>query len=290
MKVPLCKSKIALVTGCSSGIGLATARLLRDQVWQVIPTARKPEDLARLTAEGFEPLLLDVTDSASIADLATILLERVDKPLGAIVNNAGYGLASAVENTSRTMFCDLFEVNLFGLQELTNHFIPLFRKQGYGRIVNVSSVLGEISLPLAGVYSASKHALEALSDALHRELFDSGIAVSVIQPGPIKTRFSKNLADRIEHYGKQSPSPFTAFLNQAMDARKTEEAPRTANLFSKPPEAVAQRIVHCLESPYPKRRIRITLPAHFGALMRRFFPTVLTDAVMISKLRKKMTS
>jgi len=125
---------------------------------------------------------------------------------------------------------------------------------------------------------------------LRRELFDSGIAVSVIQPGPIKTRFSKNLADKIEHYEAQSLSPFTAFLHKAMDARKGDEAPRTAHRFAKPPEAVAQRIVHCLGSSYPKRRIRITLPAHLGAFMRRFFPMALMDAVMISKLRKKIES
>ena len=198
MKKAPVKIKTVLVTGCSSGIGLATARLLRDRGWQVAPTARKTADLDMLRAEGFDPIALDVTDSASIADAASAVLARFGGQLGAIVNNAGFGLTSAIEDAPRAMLRDVFEVNVFGLQELTARFIPLFRKQGYGRIVNVSSVLGELSLPFAGVYSASKFAVEALSDALRRELFDSGIAVSVVQPGPIETRFSENLAHRTE--------------------------------------------------------------------------------------------
>jgi short-subunit dehydrogenase len=289
MKMPPVTVKNVLVTGCSSGIGLATARLLKEKGWRVAPTARKLADLERLRAEGFEPVSLDVTDSASIADAAEAVLRRFDGKLGAIVNNAGFGLTSAIEDAPRKMFRDLFEVNVFGLQELTNRFIPIFRKQGYGRIVNVSSVLGELSLPFAGIYSASKHAVEALSDALRRELFDSGVAVSIIQPGPIETRFSENLAHRTERYPARPDSPFLSFYREAIETRKTGKAARTAENFMLPPEAVAQKIFQCLESSKPKIRIRVTAVAHFGAFVRRFVSAALLDRIMISKLRKMLS-
>jgi short-subunit dehydrogenase len=289
MKHPIVNPKTVLVTGCSSGIGLATARLLRERGWQVAPTARKPTDLDMLRAEGFDPVQLDVTDSASIADATNEVLRRFNGQLGAIVNNAGFGLTSAIEDAPRAMFRDIFEVNVFGLQELTNRFIPLFRKQGYGRIVNVSSVLGELSLPFAGIYSASKFAVEALSDALRRELFDSGVAVSIVQPGPIETKFSENLAHRTERYGLSPNSPFAEFYKKAIETRKTGKAARTAEKFMLPPEAVAEKIFQCLESPKPKIRVRVTAVAHFGALARRIAPAALLDAIMISKLRKKLS-
>jgi len=279
--------KTVLVTGCSSGIGLATARLLKEKGWQVAPTARKAEDLDMLRAEGFDPIMLDVTDSASIADAANEVLRRFNGQLGAIVNNAGFGLTSAIEDAPRAMFRDIFEVNVFGMQELTNRFIPLFRKQGYGRIVNVSSVLGELSLPFAGVYSASKFAVEAVSDALRRELFDSGVSVSVIQPGPIETNFSENLAHRTERYLSNPDSPFFSFYKEAIETRKTGKAARTAERFMKPPEAVAEKIFRCLENPCPPIRTRITTVAHFGAFVRRFVSARRVDQVMISKLRTR---
>ena len=288
MKYPAIHPKTVLVTGCSSGIGLATARLLRENGWQVIPTARKPADLDMLRAEGFDPVALDVADSTSIADATGLVLERFGGQLGAIVNNAGFGLTSAIEDAPRSMLRDIFEVNVFGLQELTARFIPLFRKQGYGRIVNVSSVLGELSLPFAGVYSASKFAVEALSDALRRELFDSGIAVSVVQPGPIETRFSENLAHRTERYAQNPSSPFAEFYKKAIETRKTGRAARTAEKFMKPPEAVAEKILQCLESRRPPIRTRVTAVAHFGAFVRRALPAALIDSVMISKVRKRL--
>lgn len=282
--------KTVLITGCSSGIGLATAKLLRERGWQVAPTARKAEDLDMLRAEGFEPVQLDVTDSASISDAADDVLHRFSGQLGALVNNAGFGITAAMEDCSRDMLRAVFEVNLFGLQELTNQFIPVFRKQGYGRIVNISSVLGELSLPLAGAYSASKFALEAVSDALHRELFDSGVTVSIIQPGPIDTKFSKNLADRTDQFEANPNSPFASFYKEAIETRKNGTAGRTAEKFMKPPEAVAQAILQCLEKTRPPRRTRVTAVAHFGAFVRRALPTSWLDTIMIQKLRKKIQS
>lgn len=290
MKAAPVISKNVLVTGCSSGIGLATAKLLRDRGWNVIPTARKTADLDMLRKEGFNPLQLDVTDSASIADASSKVLERFDGELGGIVNNAGVGQASAVEDAPRSLFRDVFEVNVFGLQELTNRFIPVFRKQGSGRVVNISSVLGEISLPFCGIYSASKYAVEALSDAMRRELFDSGVSVCLIQPGPIETKFSQNLAQNSDRYAQNPNSVFSSFYKEAIETRKTGKATRTAGRFMKPPEAVAEAVFQCLESPRPKRRTRITCVSHFGALMRRFAPASLIDAMMIAGLKKRIRS
>jgi len=282
------KIKTVLVTGCSSGIGLATAKLLRDRGWQVAPTARKAEDLDMLRAEGFEPIKLDVADSASIADAANEVLTRFDGQLGALVNNAGFGITAAMEDCSRDMLRSVFEVNVFGLQELTNRFVPLFRKQGYGRIVNISSVLGELSLPFAGAYSASKFAVEAVSDAMRRELFDSGVSVSIVQPGPIETKFSENLAHRTSDFGANPDSPFSSFYKELIETRLNGTAGRTAGRFMKPPEAVAEKVFQCLEKTRPPRRVRVTAPAHFGAFVRRALPAVWVDALMISKLRKKL--
>ncbi len=288
MKAAQIKIKTVLVTGCSSGIGLATAKLLRERGWQVAPTARKAADLEMLRTEGFDPVQVDVTDSASIADAANEVLRRFEGQLGGLVNNAGFGVTAAMEDCSRDMLRSVFEVNLFGLQELTNRFIPTFRKQGYGRIVNISSVLGELALPFAGAYSASKFAVEAASDALRRELFDSGVSVSIIQPGPINTHFSKNLADRTDEFAGNPNSPFLSFYKKAIETRKDGTAGRTAEGFMKPPEAVAEKIFQTLERRCPKRRVRITLPAYFGAFAHHILPTAGVDAMMISTLRKRL--
>jgi NAD(P)-dependent dehydrogenase (short-subunit alcohol dehydrogenase family) len=288
MKTNPVKTKTVLVTGCSSGIGLATAKLLNEHGWQVVPTARKAEDLVMLRAEGFDPIKLDVADSASIADASNEMLRRFDGQLGALVNNAGFGITAAMEDCSREMLRAVFEVNLFGLQELTNRFVPVFRKQGYGRIVNISSVLGELSLPFAGAYSASKFAVEAVSDALRCELFDSGVSVSIVQPGPIDTKFSRNLAHRTDEFEANPNSPFLSFYKEAMKTRKDGTAGRTAEGFMKPPEAVAKAVFQCLEKCRPPRRARVTSVAHFGAFARRFLPAALIDSIAVSILRKKL--
>ena len=288
MKTAAVKVKTVLVTGCSSGIGLATAHLLKARGWNVIPTARRDDDLEMLRTGGFAPVKLDVANSDSVNAAADEVLRRFNGQLGAIVNNAGFGLTAAVEDLSRDMMRDLFEVHVFGMQELTNRFIPLFRKQGYGRIVNLSSVLGEISLPFAGAYSAAKYSVEALSDALRRELAGSGAGVSIIQPGPIETKFSENLAHRTDRYSKKTDSVFSSFYKEAIETRKTGKAHRTAGAFMKPPEAVAQKILRCLESRHPPIRARVTAVAYFGATVRRILPAAAIDAIMIAKLKKKL--
>jgi NAD(P)-dependent dehydrogenase (short-subunit alcohol dehydrogenase family) len=284
MKFPGVVSKSVLVTGCSSGIGLATARLLRDRGWAVLPTARKPGDMDRLRDEGFNPVQLELTDSAAIQHVANDVLRLFGGKLGALVNNAGYGQPGAMEDMTREAMREQFEVNVFGLQELTNQLVPAFRRQGYGRIVNVSSVLGRLSIPFLGIYSASKHAVEAMSDAMRVELWNSGVAVSLIEPGPIETSFRKTSKERAlsqrEHFRR---SPFEPYYREQMDRAETEK--KLTHIFMSSPEAVARKILHALESPRPRRRYPVTAVAYGMELLRRFAPDGFIDRLMSRRLK-----
>ena len=151
MKKPIPHNKSVLITGCSSGIGRATAEVLRAQGWRVFPTARKARDLDNLRRARFLAVKMDVTSSASIERAVNSVLKNNEGGLGAVVNNAGFGMPGAIEDLTRDAMHAQFDVNLFGLQELTNRLIPLFRQQGYGRIVNVSSVVGRVALPFMGI-------------------------------------------------------------------------------------------------------------------------------------------
>jgi NAD(P)-dependent dehydrogenase (short-subunit alcohol dehydrogenase family) len=284
MKYPEVVSRSVLVTGCSSGIGLATARLLRDRGWAVLPTARKPEDIQQLRSEGFNPVTLDVTDSAAIEQTANDVLRLLGGNLGALVNNAGYGQPGAMEDITRDAMREQFEVNVFGLQELTNQLIPAFRRQGYGRIVNVSSVLGRISIPFMGIYSASKFAVEAMSDAMRVELWNSGVAVSLVEPGPIETAFRKTSKDRAvgqqAHFERSHFEKYYREQAEQLGARK-----KLTHIFMMSPEAVARKIQHALESPRPRRRYPVTPVAHMIEFLRRFVPDGVIDRIMAVRLR-----
>ena len=185
--------KTAVVTGASTGIGRATARMLQARGWRVFPTARNPTDFELLQGEGFEPIELDLADADSVAHAAKAILELAQGRLGAVVNNAGYGQPGALEDLSRSAMRKQFETNVLGTLDFTNRFIPGFRAQGRGRIVLVSSVVGRVVIPLMGAYSASKFALEALGDGLRMELGPAGISVSLVEPGPIKTNFRRRV-------------------------------------------------------------------------------------------------
>ncbi len=285
MKVPAIGNRSALVTGCSSGIGLATAELLRSKGWKVFPTARKVADLDALRQAGFEAIKLDVASSESIAQAVDRVLAKNGGKLGAVVNNAGFGMPGAIEDLSRNAMRDQFEVNLFGLQELTNKLIPVFREQGYGRIVNVSSVVGRMALPFMGIYSASKFALEAVSDALRVELSQDRIAVSLVEPGPIATSFSTNCAGQGEEKLDAAGSRFGAAYKDYFQKRRN--GGMSEDRFRLPPEAVAGKIFHALESPRPKIRYCVTIPAYLGSWTARFVPAALVDRMMIGHVKKR---
>lgn len=285
MRVPVVGNKSVLITGCSSGIGRAAAELLRSGGWKVFPTARNLDDLDSLRQAGFDAVKLDVTSTESIVHAVNRVLTKNEGKLGAVVNNAGFGMPGAIQDLSRDAMREQFEVNVFGLQELTNKLIPVFQQQGYGRIVNISSVVGRLSLPFMGIYSASKFAVEAISDAERVELSPDGIAVSLVEPGPIRTHFSTNCAGQGEARLDVGGSKFGSAYKQYFEKRRN--GGMSEDRFRLPPEAVAQKIFHALESSRPKIRYRVTVPAYAGDWAARFLPAGLIDRLMIGHVKKR---
>jgi NAD(P)-dependent dehydrogenase (short-subunit alcohol dehydrogenase family) len=274
-------SPIVLITGCSSGIGLAAAEHMRGLGWTVRPTARKPADLDMLRNKGFDPVELDVMSSDSIRAALTAVGDRLD----GLVNNAGYGQPGALEDLTRDAMRRQFETNVFGLQELTNAVLPLMIARGSGRIVHISSVVGRVALPFLGIYSATKFAVEALADAQRVELSGTGVRVSLVEPGPIITRFSENAVGMTREDVNLDGSRFADLYSKELDTRA---APKRTKPFALPPEAVARKIAHALTAPRPRIRYRVTLPATMGALMSRVAPDGLIDFILGQELNRRL--
>lgn len=266
-----------LVTGCSSGIGLASARLLKARGWRVLATARSADDLARLERdEGVEAIRLELADPASIAACADAVLARTSGRLDALFNNAAFGQVGAVEDLSADVLRRQFEVNVVGWHDLTRRLIPAMRAQGHGRIVQCSSVLGLVATPYRGAYCASKYAVEALSDALRIELVGTGIHVALIEPGPIRTRFVATALAEFKRSIDIAGSPHRA----TYEARLASMEKGGKETFKLEPEAVAEKLVHAVESPRPKLRYFVTTPTYLAAALRRLLPARLLDHVV----------
>jgi NAD(P)-dependent dehydrogenase (short-subunit alcohol dehydrogenase family) len=259
-------TRTLLVTGCSSGIGLAAAQDLHARGWRVFATCRRHEDVGRLEGLGLESLVLDLDDSVSIRAAVEEVLRRSGGGLTALFNNGGFGQIGAVEDLSRQALREQFETNLFGWVELTNLVIPVMRRQGHGRIVMNSSVLGLAALPYRGAYVAAKFALEGLTDTLRLELKGSGIFVSLIEPGPIATRFRENALEHFRRHIDMAKS-----VHRAAYAAQLErlEKPGPAAPFTLPPAAVVDRLIHALESRRPRPRYYVTVPTHLIGHARR---------------------
>lgn len=285
MRFPQVQARHVLVTGCSSGIGRATARALKARGWRVVPTARKAEDLEHLRTEGFSPVRLDLADSSSVAEAAQEALRLLGGQLGGLVNNAGYGQPGALEDLSREQMRQQFEVNVFGLQELTNRLLPVFLRQGWGRIVNVSSVVGRVPIPFSGAYVASKFAVEALSDVLRAELRGTGIGVSIIEPGPIATRFYERAAEEGNVLLANAASRFVGHYRRALSPEAVTR--RAQARLAAAPEAVARKIIHALESPRPRGRYPVTLVARLAPFLRALLPDQAWDALVLWRARTK---
>lgn len=270
-------SKTILITGCSSGIGWCVAHGLKARGWRVFATARQRGDVARLQAEGLESLPLDVGDSLSIRTAVASVLDLTDGRLEALFNNAGYGQPGAVEDITRAALREQFETNLFGAQELTGQIVPVMRRQGGGRILYNSSVLGLVAFPYRGAYVASKFALEGLADTLRLELAGTGIHVCLIEPGPILSRFRDNAHAAYRRHIRAETSPHREQY-AAMEARLLKEGP--AAPFTLPPEAVLKRVIHALESPWPRARYPVTVPTYLFAALRRLLPARALDVVL----------
>jgi short-subunit dehydrogenase len=275
-----------LITGCSSGIGLCTAELLKSHGYQVFATARKLQDVQALQQQGFESLQLDVNDSSSIQAAVAELLRRTGGTLFALINNAGYGQPGALEDLSRDLLRQQFETNVLGVQELTNCIVPVLRAQGYGRIIYLSSLLGHVALPYRGAYNASKFAVEGLANTLRLELRGLPIYVSTIVPGPIKSEFRDNALTQFVNHLENKPSVHTATYHHMLKRFTDNRQPEP---FELPPEAVAQKILRALQSRRPKTHYYVTFPAHLLTFLKRLLPTRALDWVLW-QISKKETS
>jgi NAD(P)-dependent dehydrogenase (short-subunit alcohol dehydrogenase family) len=270
-------SKAVLITGCSTGIGRATAERLAESGHTVYATARRPESIADLEAKGCRTLALDVTDEESMR-AAVAAVEEAEGAVGALVNNAGYSQSGAIEDVSMDSVRRQFETNVFGLLRMCQLVLPGMRRQGGGRIVNISSMGGKLVFPGGGIYHATKHAVEALSDALRFEVRGFGIGVSIVEPGLIKTEFA-SAAERSIDEGTSEDGPYARFNRQV--AEKTVEAYEgpMARLAAGP-EAVAKVIERAITSRRPKPRYMVTAGARVLLATRRALPDRGWDAMM----------
>lgn len=270
--------KAVLITGCSSGIGLCAAQQLQQRGYRVFATARKTADVKKLVALGLEALLLDLDDSASINAAVDEILARTDGQLFGLFNNAAFGQPGAVEDLRREVMRQQFETNVFGTLELTNRVIPVMRRQGYGRIVQNSSVLGLVAMPYRGAYNASKFALEGLTDTLRLELMGTGVHVSLIEPGPIQSRFRANA---FALYQKNIDRDHSVHRERYLGMENRLTKPGPAAPFTLPPEAVVEKLLHALESPRPRIRYYVTVPTRFFAILRILLPYRALDWVLL---------
>ena len=275
--MPVPAEKTILITGCSSGIGYCVAKGLQQRGYRVFATARRPESVAALNAEGLESLQLDLDDSASIKQAIEQVLERANGRLYAVFNNGAFGLPGAVEDLSRDAIRASFETNVFGWLELTNLLLPVMREQGYGRIIQNSSVLGLVAMPYRGAYNASKFALEGLSDTLRLELKDTDIHVSLVEPGPILSRFRANALIALQKHIDIENSVHQARYQRVLE-RLNKEGPAVP--FTLPPEAVLTKVIHALEARRPKARYYVTVPTYLFGYLKRVLPTRTLDRLL----------
>ncbi|MGZ8225426.1 MAG: SDR family oxidoreductase [Methylococcaceae bacterium] len=270
-------SKTILITGCSTGIGYTTAVELKKRGHNVIASARKAEDVDRLKALGFAAVQLDLADSLSIRNAVNEALELAEGKIDALFNNAAFGQPGAVEDLTRDVLRHQFETNVFGTHELTNLLIPLMRKQGHGRIIYNSSVLGLVAMTYRGAYNASKFALEGLADTLRLELHNSPIHISLIEPGPILSNFRQN-SFALYKKNIDSEHSFHKRAYQAMEARLQKEGAAVA--FTLPASVVADKVIHALESRKPKIRYYVTFPTYLFAILKRILPISWLDTLL----------
>ena len=266
-----------LITGCSSGIGHAVAHGLKQRGFPVIASARRGADVARLQGEGLQAVRLDLDDPASVEAGFQTALALTDGRLYGLFNNGAWGLPGAVEDLSREALLAQLQTNLLGWHQLTCLAIPVMRAAGEGRIVHNSSVLGLVAMPFRGAYNCSKFALEGLADTLRLELHGSGIHVSLIEPGPIRSRFRANARAAFHRFIDPEHSVHRQAY-RAMEGRLAKEG--DAAPFTLGPEAVLEKVIHALESPRPRPRYAVTLPTHAFALLRRLLPTRALDALL----------
>ncbi|WP_375551526.1 SDR family NAD(P)-dependent oxidoreductase [Rhodophyticola porphyridii] len=269
-------AKSILITGCSSGLGEDAARTLAARGWRVFATCRNDRDVARLESEGLESFALDVADPESIAEGMAEVLRRTGGTLDALFNNAGYGLPGAMEDVPPAALREIFETNVFGLHDLTRRAVAVMRAQGgYGRIVQHSSALGRVPIRWRGAYTASKHAVEGLTDTLRLELRGTGIHVSTLNTGPVSSKFRVNSIPGFEKWIDWETSAIADLYRDQLLRHLYETTGKAP--FQLEPPAVTAKLIHALEAPRPRARYFITTATWIVEIARRILPQRVFD-------------
>lgn len=274
-------SRAALITGCSTGIGRATAERLAGNGWKVYATARDVGKIASLANHGCELLPLDVTDEASMR-AAVEEVERREGAVGILVNNAGYSQSGAVEEVSMPKVRRQFETNVFGLVRMCQLALPGMRRQGWGRIVNISSMGGKFTFPGGGYYHATKHAVEAISDALRFEVAGFGVKVAVIEPGIIQTSFADTATDSMDPASDTADNPYAGFTAAVAKTTRDNYERGPILKLGGGPETVAAVIERAISAERPRTRYAVTPSAHLFMGLRRLLPDRAWDAMVRS--------
>ena len=278
-----------VITGCSSGIGRRATEILSERGYRVFATARTAEDLSLLKADRFEALALDLSDPGSVAALADEVLRRTGGNVYGLFNNGAYGQPGAVEDLSREVLRAQLETNVLGWHDLTCRFLPSMRANRTGRIIQNSSLLGLVALHFRGAYTASKFAIEGLTDTLRLELSGSGVHVSLIEPGPISSRFRENAYAAFKANidpAKSAHRSIYPLVEQRLCA-KDDTGPFTLSA-----DAVVKKVIHALEAKRPRARYYVTVPTYLLGCLKRILSTHQFDCILraISRAEAKPMS
>ena len=267
--------KTVLITGCSSGIGLCLAHGLRAAGYSVFATARKDKDITKLKKLGFDAFLLDLASSDSIKTAISELYQKTDS-LYALINNGAYGQAGALEDISREALEKQFQVNVFGWHELTNLVLPSMKERNIGRVIYISSVLGFVAMPFRGPYVASKFAIEGLVDTLRLELKQTKIKLSLVQPGPIESKFRQNsflaFKENVDPLNSDYQREYKAMIERLNSEKNAK--------FTLAPKSVLRCVLHALESKVPKNHYRVTFPTKLFGILCRILPSSWMDHIL----------
>lgn len=231
-----------------------------------------------MRAEGFDSPQIDYTNGDSITSGLAEVLAATGGTLDALFNNGAHGLPGAVEDLATDGLREIFETNVFGWHELTRQVLPVMRAQGHGRIVQNSSILGFVSFPWRGAYVASKYALEGLTDTLRIELYDTKIEVSLIEPGPVTSKFRENAIPHFERHIDWQNSALRPIYEKSLLKRLYESS--GPDSFELPASAVTAKLIHACESPRPKPRYHVTTPTRVAGILRRILTTRAIDRIL----------
>jgi NAD(P)-dependent dehydrogenase (short-subunit alcohol dehydrogenase family) len=270
-------SKTVLVTGCSSGIGYVCAHALKREGFNVIASCRKQKDVERLVAEGLTCIHLDLDDEASISKAVKQTMQLCDNKLYGLFNNGAFGQTGALEDLPVQALKEQFQSNFFGWHQLVGEVLPYMRKQGEGRIVQNSSVLGFAPMKFRGAYNASKFAVEGWSDTLRLELHETNIKISLIEPGPIESQFRHNALLKFKQWIRVEQSPFKEEYQAQLERLRSS---LSKNAFSLPAQAIVPPLLHALNSNKPKLRYRVTTPTKVFAVLKRLLPERWLDVLL----------